>query len=222
MKDKGWRLGDTVPVLFAKSGQQEFTIEATYKAGAIGVAGPPINYFMSNAAYAANFPPSGDLQVAIILAPGVTDKAANAVIEPIVERYPSAELQDQTGFKRAQEKQINQVVNLIFGLLALAIFIAVLGIANTLGLSIYERTREIGLLRAVGMTRAQLRDAIRWESVIVALFGTVLGFVGAVSDPCDHRGAGDSRRHSGGGGSRSPCGTHERARRNRVGVATRR
>lgn len=177
MKSKGWKLGETVPVLFAQTGEQSFTIEATYKAGAIGVGGPPVNYFMSGSAFAANFPPTGDLQVAVILAPGVTDKAANSAIAPIVDRYPSAELQDQTGYKRAQEKQINQLVNLIFGLLALAIVIAILGIANTLGLSIYERTREIGLLRAVGMTRAQLRDAIRWESVIVALFGTVLGVV---------------------------------------------
>ena len=132
MKNKGWNLGDTVTVLFAQTGQQTFIIEATYKAGAIGIAGPPINFFMSNAAYAANFPPSGDLQIAIILAPGVTAKQANAVIAPIVDRYPSAELQDQTGYKQAQAKQINQVVNLIFGLLALASFLAVLGIANTL------------------------------------------------------------------------------------------
>ncbi|MFZ4514826.1 MAG: ABC transporter permease [Acidimicrobiia bacterium] len=177
MKTKGWNVGDMVPVLFARTGEREFRIEATYKAGAIGIAGPPVNYFMSNAAYAANFPPSGDLQIAIILAPGVSDQRAKEVIAPIVDQYPSAELQDQTGYKRAQEAQINQLVNLIFGLLALAILIAVLGIANTLGLSIYERRSEIGLLRAVGMTRAQLRDAIRWESVIVALFGTVLGFV---------------------------------------------
>jgi putative ABC transport system permease protein len=64
---------------------------------------------------------------------------------------------------------------LVYALLGLAILIALLGIANTLGLSIYERTREIGLLRAVGMTRSQLRSAIRWESVIIALQGTVLG-----------------------------------------------
>jgi putative ABC transport system permease protein len=64
---------------------------------------------------------------------------------------------------------------LVYALLGLAIFIALLGIANTLALSIFERTREIGLLRAVGMTRSQLRSSIRWESVIIAVQGTVLG-----------------------------------------------
>ena len=63
-------------------------------------------------------------------------------------------------------------MNLIYGLLFLAILIAVIGIANTLALSIHERTREIGLLRAVGMTRPQVRSAVRWESVIIALLGT--------------------------------------------------
>jgi len=66
-------------------------------------------------------------------------------------------------------------VNLIYALLALAILIARIGITNTLGLSIFERTRELRLLRAIGMTRRQLRATVRWESMIIALFGTVLG-----------------------------------------------
>ena len=69
------------------------------------------------------------------------------------------------------------MLNLIYGLLALAVIIALIGIANTLALSVHERTRELGLLRAVGMTRHQLRTAIRWESVLISLFGTGLGFV---------------------------------------------
>ena len=72
------------------------------------------------------------------------------------------------------------MLNLIYGLLALAVIIALIGIANTLALSVHERTRELGLLRAVGMTRRQLRTAIRWESVLISLLGTALGFVLAV------------------------------------------
>ncbi len=68
------------------------------------------------------------------------------------------------------------MLNLIYGLLALAVIIALIGIANTLALSVHERTRELGLLRAVGMTRRQLRTAIRWESVLISLLGTALGF----------------------------------------------
>ena len=100
-----------------------------------------------------------------------------AAIEPLVEGYPTAELLDQAQFKQDQEELINQVVNLIYGLLFLAILIAVIGIANTLALSVHERTREIGLLRAVGMSRSQVRSAVRWESVIIALLGTALGLV---------------------------------------------
>jgi putative ABC transport system permease protein len=72
---------------------------------------------------------------------------------------------------------IDQLLGLIYAMLALAILIALLGIANTLALSIIERTRELGMMRAVGMTRSQLRSMIRWESVIIAIQGTVLGLV---------------------------------------------
>src|SRR5262249_13382841 len=80
-------------------------------------------------------------------------------------------------YKVSQESQIDTFVNLIYVMLALAILIAGIGIANTLALSIVERTREIGLLRAVGMSRPQLKSTIRWEAVIVALLGTLLGLV---------------------------------------------
>src|SRR5207302_252339 len=90
---------------------------------------------------------------------------------------PNAHVQDQAAYKKSQAAQINTILNFIYVMLALAILIALMGIANTLALSIFERTRELGLLRAVGMTRAQLRSTVRWESVIIALFGTVLGLV---------------------------------------------
>jgi putative ABC transport system permease protein len=89
--------------------------------------------------------------------------------------YPNAEVQDLTEFKAAQAAQINQLLGLIYVLLALSVLIAVIGIANTLALSVVERTRELGLLRAVGMTRTQLRAAVRWEAVLIALFGALLG-----------------------------------------------
>ena len=73
--------------------------------------------------------------------------------------------------------QIDQLLNIVYVLLILAIIIALMGIANTLSLSIHERTRELGLLRAVGQTRSQARSMVRWESVIIAIFGTVGGLV---------------------------------------------
>jgi len=84
-------------------------------------------------------------------------------------------LEDQAQFRKSQANQINQVLGLVTALLALAIIIALFGIVNTLALSIFERTREIGLLRAVGLSRRQTRAMIRWEAVMIAVFGALLG-----------------------------------------------
>jgi putative ABC transport system permease protein len=111
-------------------------------------------------------------------APGVSTAAALAAVKTVAAQYaPGTTVQDQAAYKAEQTKPINQILALIYTLLALAIVIALLGIGNTLALSIFERTRELGVMRAVGMTRRQLRGTIRWESVIIALQGTVLGLV---------------------------------------------
>jgi putative ABC transport system permease protein len=89
--------------------------------------------------------------------------------------FPNASLMTRDEFKGSVAAQINQILDLIYVLLGMALVIALFGIANTLALSVFERTREFGLLRAVGMSRAQVRSAIRWESVLIALLGTSLG-----------------------------------------------
>jgi putative ABC transport system permease protein len=80
-------------------------------------------------------------------------------------------------FSGSMLQEISKTLNLIYVLLAMALVIALFGIANTLALSVFERTREIGMLRAIGMSRAQIRSAVRWESVLIALLGTSLGSV---------------------------------------------
>jgi putative ABC transport system permease protein len=127
------------------------------------------------AAYEANFASQFDMQIFVKKASGVDTQSALAAVKDAAKPYPGAKVLDQTGYKEEQAKPINQMLALVYALLALAIVIALLGIGNTLALSIFERTRELGLLRAVGMTRPQLRSSIRWESVIIALQGTVLG-----------------------------------------------
>ena len=89
--------------------------------------------------------------------------------------YPTAELMTKSEFKGSMANQIDKILNLVYVLLAMALVIALFGIANTLALSVFERTREFGLLRAVGMSRTQVRSTVRWESVLIALLGTTLG-----------------------------------------------
>jgi len=115
--------------------------------------------------------------VVIQKAPGATTAAALSAVRAIATKYSGTSVMDQTAFKAERTKPVTQLLMLVYVLLALAILIALLGIGNTLALSIFERTRELGLMRAVGMTRGQLRATIRWESVIIALQGTVLGLL---------------------------------------------
>ena len=91
--------------------------------------------------------------------------------------YPGLKAENRVEFRESQEQLLDSFLATITGLLGLALVIALVGITNTLALSVFERTREIGLLRAVGMTRRQLRRAVRWEAAIVATFGGLLGVV---------------------------------------------
>ena len=91
--------------------------------------------------------------------------------------FPTTEVLNQQELKESREEQVNQLVSLFYVLLALAVLVSLFGIANTLALSIHERTRELGMLRAIGMSRRQVRTMIRYEAVITALIGAILGMV---------------------------------------------
>ncbi|MFF7533125.1 ABC transporter permease [Streptomyces bobili] len=101
--------------------------------------------------------------------------AAYKALKSALHGMPEYTVRDQTDYKQALKDQIGQLLNMIYGLLALAIIVAVLGVVNTLALSVVERTREIGLMRAIGLSRRQLRRMIRLESVVIAVFGALLG-----------------------------------------------
>ncbi|MET8447809.1 FtsX-like permease family protein [Streptomyces sp. NPDC005209] len=103
------------------------------------------------------------------------EKQAYAALKASLKKWPQYEVRDQTDYKQELKDQIGQLLNMVYGLLALAIIVAVLGVVNTLALSVVERTREIGLMRAIGLSRRQLRRMIRLESVVIALFGALLG-----------------------------------------------
>jgi putative ABC transport system permease protein len=112
------------------------------------------------------------------LAPGAAAAGVQARLIRVMDReFPVVEVRNQEELKENQEEQINQLLGLIYALLALAVIVSLFGIANTLALSIHERTRELGMLRAIGMSRRQVRTMIRYEAVITALIGALLGMV---------------------------------------------
>ena len=118
-----------------------------------------------------------DTGVYILSREGIPDSQVRAALQEAVDEYGTGTLRSKDEFIDEQAAQINQLLGLIYGLLALSIIIAIVGIVITLLLSVYERQREIGLLRAVGMTRSQVRTTVRWESVITSLQGAVLGAI---------------------------------------------
>ena len=176
------KLGDPVPVVFRDTGRQTLRVALIYgdnQAAPSAFPGGKPSYFLGTPAYNANFAaPHYVTQVYVKKAPGVSAAAALAAVKKLSAQYaPGTTVLDQAAYKTQQTKGITTLLALIYTLLALAIVIALIGIGNTLALSIFERTRELGVMRAVGMTRRQLRSTIRWESVIIALQGTLLGLV---------------------------------------------
>jgi len=169
-------IGDTLDVVFPATGLTSVQVRALYQGNDLGLTG---KLLISIESFDAHYLPEQrvDFFVLARLAPGVTTEEGAAAIERVLEPYPTAKLQNNAEFRESQEATIAAFVNLVYALLFLAVIIAVIGIANTLALSIYERTRELGLLRAVGTTRRQLKSMVRWEAVIIAVLGTLLGLV---------------------------------------------
>jgi putative ABC transport system permease protein len=170
--DEGLAVGDTVPVVFRQTGAVDLTVAVIY--GEEQLVG---EYLLGLPAYEANVAEQFDAEVFVGTAEGVDAEAALAAVEGVAATYPGSEVLDPAGFKAEQTQEVDQLLGVIYALLGLAVLIALLGITNTLVLSILERTRELGLLRAVGMSRGQLRSTVRWEAVIIALQGTLLGIV---------------------------------------------
>jgi putative ABC transport system permease protein len=157
------KLGDTRTITFP-TGTATFTVRATYDRASEFFG----NQFVGLAAFEANLPTAIDARIYV-------DATDITVVDRAAAIYPTAKVLTVEAFITQQNGNLNTILTLMYALLGLAVLIALLGIANTLALSIHERKRELGLLRAVGMTRAQVRSSVRWESVIIALFGTGLG-----------------------------------------------
>ena len=177
--DRQLSLGDSVGITFARTGTVDLTVAAIFDEVVPGPGGT--SWITDLDTYEANVTDQYDRQVFVMADDTVDAATSRQVIDGVLADWPNAELQDQAQFKETITSEINSLLNLIYGLLALAVIIALIGIANTLALSVHERTRELGLLRAVGMTRRQIRTLVRWESVMIAVLGTGLGLVLALA-----------------------------------------
>jgi putative ABC transport system permease protein len=168
----GWTVGERVPMEFPRNGVQQIPVKAIYEDNSLNG-----DYLLSMVDYQRGYTDQQDFQVLVKAAPGVAPAASRASVERVTADFPNITVRDQAEYKAENARQIDQLINLFYSLLGLAVLIALFGIVNTLALSIFERIRELGLLRAVGATRRQLRSMIRWEAVIIAVLGAVLGLV---------------------------------------------
>ena len=175
--DRGIALGQEVTATFLQ-GTRQLRVEAIYDTR-FPIRGP--GWLVSRHLFDAIVPPPLQTDSAVYVqlqdASDAAVAAARPALQAIVDGVPGAELQDVGEYRRAQTAQADQFLLVVYVLLALALVIATVGVINTLLLSVVERTRELGLLRAVGMTRRQVRSSIRWESLIIAFIGTLTGLV---------------------------------------------
>ncbi len=167
-------VGDTFSLLSQSEAHPTFKVAGEFESK-VGVFGEVL---VTQKVMATAFRQHQDTTDFVILEPGADAAKVQAILTVGAERaFPTAEVLNQQELREEREKQIDGIVRLFYLLLGLAVVISLIGVANTLGLSIYERTRELGMLRAIGMSRRQVRTMIRYESVITALIGAVLGLV---------------------------------------------
>src|SRR5215469_813984 len=165
-----WRIGSTVSVTYPDGTSGRLRVGAIYTHTQI--AG---DYLITQQSWAAHSRQVLDDQILVKLRPGTSISAAAKAVTALAAAYGKPQIQDRAQDVGSVTKGVDTILGLIYVMLVLAIMIALMGITNTLSLAIYERTGELGLLRAVGQTRSQARSLVRWESVLIALFGTLGG-----------------------------------------------
>ncbi|MCY3608158.1 MAG: FtsX-like permease family protein [Acidimicrobiaceae bacterium] len=169
--DEGLALGDQVDLTFVSGDRVTVNVAAIFEG-----SGFWSNWFIDSALHSQVATTAFD---DIVMVQSAIDdpEAARAAIDEVLTAYPQAVLEDRQEFQESIESNLNTVLVLVNVFLGFALLIALVGIVNTLTLSVFERIREIGLLRAVGMTRRQMRRMIRWEAAAVSLYGAVVGVV---------------------------------------------
>ena len=173
-KAHGWAVGDTVEAEFAATGEQSLRVAGVYDRTGGFIES---DYVLGLAAQEAFEGERLDANAIVLLAKGADLDEVKDRIAVALADHPDAQVLDQEEFEKVASGFIDQLLTFVSVMLLLAVLIALLGIVNTLALSVYERTRELGLLRAVGATRGQVRAMVRWESVVISLIGAAAGAV---------------------------------------------
>ncbi|GAA3045946.1 FtsX-like permease family protein [Kitasatospora albolonga] len=173
-KERGLSIGSKIAADYGQGHTQELTVGLIAKGGNDILSGIFLNTeTVAKVIPAAELP--ADRMAFAKAADGVDPAKSLAALQDSLKEYPQLTITDKAGYKDLVQSQVNTLLYMVYGLLGLAIVVAVLGVVNTLALSVVERTREIGLLRAIGLSRRQLRRMIRLESVVIAVFGALLG-----------------------------------------------
>jgi putative ABC transport system permease protein len=170
----GWQIGDTVPMGFAKTGLFQMPITGIYKERNIVQS----DYLLDLSVFAQHFvgfTTDADTTVLVALDPSLSSQAGRDIVEIAAADFANVAVQDHDEYLASRLTQIDMGTAAFTLLIVFAVFIATIGVANTLALSVHERTKEIGLLRSVGLTRGQVRRLVTWESLVVALMGSLLG-----------------------------------------------
>ena len=163
------QIGDQITLTIPEKGDQTFTVSYIFDWS----TPPPAEFFLLLNNY--DFFTDESLDTEIYFNVVEKSEAVDKLINEIVDKYPGVAVRDQDGLVEEANNQIQQLLNVIYGFLSISIFVALFGITNTLSLSVYERTREIGLMRAIGTFRKQIRRMIFIESSIISIFGAFLG-----------------------------------------------
>ncbi len=171
----GWHIGDAVPMTFARTGTRPKRLAATYATTTVRS-----DYVVSLGTFGTNYAQQLDMEIDVRLVAGTTAAAGRQAISRALSEFPDLAVRDRSQVMAAQKDQVDRLLVPVVALLVLSVVVALLGIANTLALSIHERLRELGMLRAIGMARSQLRSMIRSEALIVAGLGALGGVVVAV------------------------------------------
>jgi putative ABC transport system permease protein len=169
--DNHWRVGQTIDMEFSRTGLTQAKIAGIYTRNQLVFA----SYVIPMATYESAFGTQQDSFVYVKLRRSISEAAGRAAVERAVAPFPTVEVHDRSGFSATLDDQVQRALGVIWALLALAVLTGVLGIVNTLALSVFERTRELGLLRTVGMARRQVWAMVGGEAVLIALVGALLG-----------------------------------------------